>query len=446
MSAEAPGAGATPSDHRRLWRLAAPVILSGLTVPLQTAVDAAVVGHLGDAANLGGVALGGTIFVFLYWGLFCLRQGTTGLTAQAEGARNFGAAKLILARGLLVAIALGVLFVALGRPILWLGLEILGGSPEVQSAAGLYFLARLFAAPASLANFVILGWLLGRQRTRRSFLVQATVNLSNAGLAVLFVFGFRWGVVGVGAATAIADYLGFVLGLALAWPLLERGPLRRKELLDRAALRRFFRVNRDLFLRTAALIATLAYFTRTGARLGAIPLAANALLLNFHTFTSYGLDGLALATESIVGAAVGRGDRAAFRRAVRAGLVSALLVALAFSALFLLLGPAILRALTDIEPVREAALRLLPWAVATPLVSVWSFQFDGVFIGAIATRALRNTMVFALLVFFASAPILVPRFGNDGLWAAFMLFMAARGAAQAVVLPRIERGLAAGVG
>lgn len=410
-------------------------------MPLQTAVDAGVVGHLGEAADLGGVALGGTIFVFLYWGLVCLRQSTTGLTAQAEGARDFRAAKLILARGLLVAIGLGMLFLALGRPILWLGLGILGGGPEVQAAAGLYFLTRLYSAPASLANFVILGWLLGLQRTRRAFLVQATVNLGNAGLAVLFVFGFRWGVAGVGAATAIADYLGLALGLALALPLLRRNRLNRSELLDRHALRRFFRVNRDLFLRTAALVVTLAYFNRTGARLGTIALASNALLLNFHTFASFGLDGLALATESIVGAAVGRSDRMGFRSAVRTGLVSAVPVALAFSLLFLLLGPAILRALTNIEPVREAALRLLPWAIATPLVSVWSFQFDGVFIGATATRALRNTMAVAVLVFLLSAPLLVSRFGNDGLWGAFMLFMAARGAAQAAALPRIERGL-----
>lgn len=410
-------------------------------MPLQTAVDAAVVGHLGDAANLGGVALGGTVFVFLYWSLACLRQGTTGLTAQAEGARDPGAAKLILARGLLVAIVFGMVFLALGRPILWLALGILGGGPEVQAAAGSYFLARLASAPASLANFVILGWLLGRQRTRRSFLVQATVNLGNAGLAVLFVFGFHWGVGGVGAATAVADYLGLALGLVLARPLLDGAPLRRAELLDRAALRRFFAVNRDLFLRTAALVAAFGYFNRAGAALGAIPLAANALLLNFHTFASYGLDGLALATESIVGAAIGRGDRAGFRAAVRTALVSALAVALAFAVLFFLLGPAILAALTDIEPVRAAALGLLPWAVASPLVSVWSFQFDGVFIGATATRALRNTMAVALLVFLASAELLTPRFGNDGLWAALMLFMAARGAAQAAALPRIERGL-----
>lgn len=399
------------------------------------------VGHLGDAANLGGVALGGTVFVLLYWGLNCLRQGTTGLTAQAEGARDFGAAKLILARGLLVALVLGTIFLALGRPILWLALEILGGSPQVQAAAGLYFLARLASAPAALANFVILGWLLGRQRTRRSFLVQATVNLGNAALAVLFVFGFHWGVAGVGAATAVADYVGLALGLALAWPLLDEKPLRGANLLDRAALRRFFAINRDLFLRTAALVAAFVYFTRTGARLGAIPLAANTILLNFHTLASYGLDGLALATESIVGAAVGSGDRAAFRAAVRTALVSAALVALGFAILFLLLGPAILRALTNIEPVREAALSLLPWVVATPLISVWSFQFDGIFIGATATRALRNTMAIALLVFLASAELLAPRFGNAGLWTAFMLFMAARGAAQAVALPRIERGL-----
>lgn len=414
-------------------------------MPLQAAVDTAVMGHLGDPALLGGVALGGVIFTFLYWALAFLRMGTTGLSAQAEGAFDRAALALILARGLLTAAALGIALIVLRRGVLWLALGVLEGTPAVQQTAATYFLIRIWSAPAALANFVVLGSLLGRQRVRRGLLVQATINGTNAVLAVVFVLGFGWGVSGVASATATADYLGLALGLLLVRPLARgtRPLLGLSALVDRAALGRLVAVNRDLFLRTLCLVSAYAYFTRAGARMGDVALAGNAILLNFHTLMSYGLDGLANATEAIVGAAVGTRDRARFRAAVRTSLVWGFASAAGFALVFLVLGPTLIAVLTDIPSVRAAAIRFLPWAIVSPLVSVWSFQLDGIFVGATATAALRNSMALALAVFLLAAQLLMPALGNHGLWAAFMAFMATRALALGSRLPRIGRRLGA---
>ncbi len=429
--------------HRRLWRLAPPIIVANLTVPLQAAVDTAVMGHLGDPALLGGVALGGVIFTFLYWALAFLRMGTTGLSAQAEGALDRAALALILARGLLTAATIGIALIVLRRGVLWLALGVLEGTPAVQRTAATYFLIRIWSAPAALADFVVLGWLLGRQRVRRGLLVQAIINGANAVLAVVFVLGFGWGVSGVASATATADYLGLALGLLLVRPLARgtRPLLSLSALIDRAALGRLLAVNRDLFLRTLCLVSAYAYFTRAGARMGDVALAANAILLNFHTLMSYGLDGLANATEAIIGAAIGARDRTQFRTAVRTSLAWAFASAAGFALIFLVLGPTLIAVLTDIPSVRATAIRFLPWAIVSPLVSVWSFQLDGIFVGATATAALRNSMALALAVFLLAAQLLMPTLGNDGLWAAFMAFMATRAVALGSRLPGIGRRL-----
>lgn len=423
--------------HHRLLAIALPLILSNLTTPLLAAVDTAVVGHLGAAHLLGGVSLGGLVFSFLYWGFSFLRLATGGLTAQASGAGNRQALADVAARGLMLAALLGLVIILLHDPLTRGMLALLGGSDAVRETALLYVSTRIWAAPAALCNLVVLGWLVGQQRARRALLLQVLINGSNAALAILFVFGFGWGVAGCAAATGLAEAMGAAAGLATVARLLDRRP-DAKRVFDPAALKRLVLVNRDIFLRTACLLFAMGWFAHAGAASGDLILAANALLMTFQTIVSYGLDGFADASESLVGRAIGARDGDALRRTIRVSFLWAGATAAGFSALYALAGPAILRGLTDQADVREMALRYLPWAVLSPLLSVWSYQLDGIFVGATRVRELRDSMVLALVAFLGAAWLLVPRFGNDGLWAALMILMLARAATLGIMLPRIR--------
>jgi multidrug resistance protein, MATE family len=271
-------------------------------------------------------------------------------------------------------------------------------------------------------------------------LLQVFINLVNMALALGFVFGLGWGVGGIGAATAGADWAGLLLGLVLLWRLRTQGlpPIRWRHVLERRALLHLLVVNGDIFIRTLCLVASFGWFAHCGAALGDEVLAANALLLNFQTFMAFGLDGFAHAAEALVGAAIGARDAAALRRSINLSLVWAFGCAAVFSAAYLLLGNAIIALLTNQAAIREAAARYLPWAVLSPLISVWGFQLDGVYIGATRTRALRDSMAVAAVGFLAATWLLEPRFGNNGLWASLMILMVLRGATLGSWLGRIR--------
>jgi len=432
-------AGAHPGWHRRIVALAVPIVLANLSVPLLSAVDTAVAGHLPDQADLGGVALGGLIFSAMIWGLSFLRMATTGLVAQALGAGDRAEMRLVQRRALVLAALLGLIILLFQGPLLGGALSLLGGSAEVGAAARAYCDARIWSAPAALANSVVLGYLLGTQRAKLGFGLQLVLNAVNMALAIGLVYGFGLGVAGIGAATALADGCGLLLGLAVLWRLRPRGlpPLKFAALWERAPLIRLFAINRDIFLRTACLLGVTGLFARLGADLGDTVLAGNAVLLNFQTFTSYGLDGFAYAAEALVGVAVGARDRASFRAASRISMVWAGIGALVFSLVYALAGPALIDGLTSQQAVRDQASAYLPWAILLPLVSVWGFQFDGIFIGATRARELRNGMIASLVVFLIAVRLLMPPFGNQGLWGAFTLYMAARGLCLAWFYPRI---------
>jgi len=427
--------------HRRVLALALPIIAANLTQPLLSVVDTAIAGHLPGPSFLGGVALGGLFFNLVFWGFGFLRMATTGLIAQAHGAGDRETLRATLVRALLLAVAIGAALVAAQGPLIATALALLGGSAEVSAAAHLYCTIRIWAAPMALANYVVLGTLLGRQRATAALLIQAFINLVNMVAAATLVFGFGWGVAGLGAATALADTAGFALGAAILYRSRSRGlvPLAWAALFERAAVARLVLVNRDIFVRTLCLLACFAWFAHEGARRGDAILAANALLLNLQTFMAYVLDGFAQAAEALVGAAIGAGDRAAYRSAVRVSTLWAIAGAACFSSVYAVAGSAIVAALTDQAPIRAAALVYLPWAAASPLVSVWSFQLDGIFIGATRTRELRDTMALAMACFLAAAVALQPVLGNHGLWAALMVLMIARGLTLGLLLPRIGR-------
>ncbi|APA86846.1 MATE family efflux transporter [Paraburkholderia sprentiae WSM5005] len=445
-AAGTPSAPALPGRwHRRVLGLAFPIVLANLTQPILGAVDTAVAGHLDGASYLGGVALGGLFFNFVFWGFGFLRMGTTGLVAQAHGAGHRDELRNTVVRALLMAAAIGALVLLVQQPLIGYALRAIGGSDAVQRHAQVYCHARIWAAPLALGNYVVLGWLLGTQRVRLALLSQVFINSVNIVAVLLYVYAFHWGVAGIGAATATADALGFVLGLALLWHGRPRGlpPLNRAALFDAAALKRLVVLNRDIFVRTLCLLSSFGWFAHLGARQGDATLAANALLLNFQTFMAYGLDGFAHAAEALVGAAIGARDRHAFAQAVKVTALWSVLGATGFSLVYWSAGAWIIERLTDQLAVRAAAEAYLPWAALSPVISVWGFLLDGVFIGATRTRELMMAMVMSLGVFVAASSALLALHGNHGLWIALLIFMAARGVTLARYLPGLSRGIAA---
>jgi multidrug resistance protein, MATE family len=423
--------------YRRVFLLAIPLILSNLTQPLLSTVDTILSGHLPGPAALGGVALGGIFFNAIFWTFGFLRMATTGLVAQSHGAGDHDEIQNHFGRALVSAVLIGLLILLVQKPLISVALDLLGATPEVRQNALIYCSIRIWSAPASLANYTILGYLLGRQRARSALVLQIAINLVNVAVALFLVLGRHWGVAGIATATLSAEWTGCLLGLAMLaangvrlgrWSTLIHGP----------SLRHLFALNRDILLRTLSLVAAYAWFARSGARAGDAILAANAVLLNFHWIASYGLDGFANAAEALVGEAIGAGRRADYRAVLRAASVSAFIVAALTSATYLLLGHQIIAIFTNQSSIRELAAQFLPWIVLMPIVSVWSFLFDGIFIGATRAPELRNSMMISFAGFLALDLVLGRYFGNHGLWCAMLGFMLLRAVTLALRLPSLE--------
>lgn len=429
--------------HSRMWRLAAPIIISNISVPMLGAVDTAVVGHLPDARYLGGVAVGALVFTFIYWGFGFLRMGTGGLTAQAFGAEDADEVRACLARAAVIGIPVAVILIILQAPIAWVAFTIVEATPEVEALAREYFFTRIWGAPATLMNFALLGWFIGVQNTKAALWHQLTLNGVNIVLDLVFVIGFGWGVAGVAAATAIADVAAVAFGLWLALPLLRRlgGAFMRAKILEAEKIRRTVALNVDIFIRTICLVSAFAYFTAQGAAFGNVVLAANAVLLNLQTFMAHALDGFAHAAEALGGRAIGARDRQAFRDAVRAAMLWGLIVAIAFTLVYVLAGVAIVELLTGIQDVRAAAREYIVWSVVMPLVAVFPFVLDGVFLGATRGRTMRNAMIVSLVIYVVACLTFVPMWGNHGLWGALLIFMGARGVTLGVRYPALERSV-----
>ncbi len=430
--------------NRRVLKLAGPIILSNLSVPLLSAVDTAVMGHLPDAAYLGAVAIGALIFNFFYWGFGFLRMGTTGFAAQAYGAGHAEELSATLLRPLLLGAGLGLAIVALQTPLATLALHLLDPGAQVAELARLYIDIRIWGAPATLMTYALLGWLLGIQRAGAVLLLQLVLNGGNIALTLFLVLGLGWRIEGAAVGTLVAEYAALAVGLWMARNAFRRlsAQVDWGRIRDRARLAALFRVNADIFVRTACLQIAFGLFARTGAQFGETTLAANAILLQFQAFLAYGLDGFAHAVEVLAGGAVGARSRRAFRSAVLASTFWAAACAGAATLVFLLAGPQLVALFTDLPEVRAAALAVLPWVVASPLVSIWSYQLDGIFIGATRTGAMRNAMILSLIGFVIAERLLVPLYGNDGLWAAFLVFMAMRALTLGAFYPALERSVA----
>ena len=424
--------------NRDVWRLAAPMILSNISVPLLGMVDTGVTGHLEDPSYLGAVAIGSTIFSFLFMGVNFLRMGTTGITAQRFGADDYEGLRVALGQAVIVALSIALGFLVLQQPIGHFSMLLLGPDAAIQTHAEEYFSIRIWSAPAILTNLVLIGWFIGLQNVRAPLFIVLATNIINICLDLFFVVVLGMTIDGVAAASVIAEYSGVMLGITLALRELKkhqgRWPLHKLTAIREYAT--FFSINANLFLRTMALVFTFSFITAQGARLGGLLLAANAVLLNLQTLLAFALDGFAHAAEALVGKAIGQKSRAAVEQAVTISLRWSLYVAAGFSAFFAIFGTGMINLLTDLDDVREIASRYLPWLIASPLVSVWSYLYDGVFVGATRARDMRNIMLASTLLVFLPSWYLLQPLGNHGLWLAFVLFMASRGIGMHVAYRR----------
>jgi MATE family multidrug resistance protein len=358
-----------------------------------------------------------------------LRMGTTGITAQRFGAHDNDGLRVSLGQALIVSLLIALTLIALHVPIGQFALSLIGAEADVETYASQYFSIRIWSAPGTLANFVLIGWFLGLQNARVPLLIFLTINLTNIVLDLFFVLQLGMKVDGVALASVIAEYAGVVVGLLFAARALrERSghwPIAR--LFNVRAYAAFFAVNANLFVRTMALIFTFAFVTAQGARLGGLVLAANAVLMNLQYLTAFALDGFAHAAEALVGKAVGQKRRDVLERSVQLALKWSLFFAVAFFVFYILIGPLLIRVLTNLPDVRATAMQFLPWLVISPLISVWSFLYDGVFVGATRSKEMRDIMLVSTFAVFLPAWFLLQDYGNHGLWLAFTIFMASRG-------------------
>lgn len=421
-----------------MWRIAAPMILSNVSVPLLGMVDTGVTGHLENAVYLGAVAIGATIFTFIYIGMNFLRMGTTGIAAQKFGAGDNAGLRASLGQAVIVSQVIALALLALQGPLATLALTLIGGSAETQTYAHEYFSIRIWSAPGTLANYVLIGWFIGIQNARVPLLIFLTINLVNIALDLLFVVALGMTIDGVALASVIAEYSGLVVGVVFVVRALRTrsGKWPFDRLSNISAYKAFFAVNANLFVRTMALMFTVGFVTAQSARLGGQVLAANAVLMNFQHLTAFGLDGIAHAAEALVGRAVGEKRRDALEHTVNLTLRWSVIFAMGFTLVYLIAGEFIISLLTNIDEVRTTAVRYLPWMIASPLISVWCYLYDGVFVGATRARDMRNIMVFSTITIFLPVWYLLQPLGNDGLWLAFLTFMASRGIGMHIAYKR----------
>ncbi len=432
-----------PITHKRVLKIAVPIVLSNATVPILGAVDTGVVGQMGAAAPIGAVGMGAVILSAIYWIFGFLRMGTTGLAAQARGAGESAEMRALLIRGLMLGGAAGLVFilaqVAIFSGAFWLS----PASPEVETLARSYLEIRIWGAPATIALYAITGWLIAVERTRGVFLLQIWMNGLNIVLDLLFVLGLGWGVEGVAIATLIAEWTGLALGLWLCrdgfagqiwrdWP----------RIFDPTRLRRMVQVNGDIMIRSVLLTGSFTTFLFVGSDLGDVNLAANQVLLQFLEITAFALDGFAFSAEALVGGAVGARDRYQVRRASVMASQWGVGGAVLLSAVFFFAGPALIDLMSTSPDVREAGRTFLFWAALAPIIGVASWMFDGIYIGATWTRDMRNAMLQSVAIYVVALFILVPAFGNHGLWAALMVLNLARGVTMGWRYPKLEAQVA----
>ncbi|MBX4889054.1 MATE family efflux transporter [Rhizobium bangladeshense] len=427
--------------HRLVLSLAIPMTLGFLTTPMLGLTNTAVVGHMGDAEALAGLAIGAMLFDLILGSFNFLRASTTGLTAQAYGRRDPHEQQAVFSRAMISALACGLALLCLSPLLKVAGLKLMGAEGAIAEATGTYFSIRILAAPAALANYAILGFVLGRGQGTAGLLLQGLINGINILLSIYLGLSLGWGVAGVAWGTMAGETAGALAGLFIvltgfakaerpAWP----------EVFSRHRLAELFALNRDILIRTFVLIGAFTIMTRIGTSFGAVTLAANAVLMNFFLLSGYYLDGLANAAEQITGRAVGARYRPAFDRGLKLTTFWSFGLAAIISAFFFLAGPWLISVLTTSPEVREAAETYLPWAAVTGLTGALAFLMDGVFIGATWSADMRNRMLMSFAGYLLMLAIFVPLFGNHGLWLGMNAFLLFRGFFLAMLVrPRADQ-------
>lgn len=431
--------------HSAIVRLAIPIILANMAAPLLGLVDTAVIGHTGNASDLGAIALGSLVFNFVYWAFGFLRMGTTGFIAQAAGADNYPEVRAAFGRALLLGGAIGLLLIVTQYPLIHSALWLLDGSEIVEAQVKTYWDIRIWAAPATLASYAIMGSLIGLGKTRQLLWLQLFLNFTNLVLDILFVVGFDWGVRGIALGTLIAEWSSALIGLVLVFKNLyikDEKFWQWPQLLNRIAIAKTLGTNADIMWRTLFLLGGFAFFANQGARFGDNTLAANHILLQFISFSAFFLDGFAFALESLVGKAKGACNRDVFDRVIRISTQIAACTAVLLMSIIIIGGTIAIAGLTSVDAIREEATKFLPYAAIYVMVSFAAFQLDGIFIGATRSRAMRNASFYALAIFLASSWILMPLLGNHGLWIAFVIYVITRAITLGIYLPELRRSIA----
>ena len=429
----------TGLSHKRVLGVAIPIVLANATIPILGAVDTAVVGQLGLAAPIGAVGIGAIIITAIYWLFGFLRMGTTGLTAQAIGSGDKPETSALLVRGIIIGLVAGLVLIIAQVPIFLGALQLSPASMEVESLAQKYLQIRVYSAPAAIALFGITGWLIAKEKTREVLLLQLVLNGINITLDLVFVLKLGWGVEGVAIATLIAEWSGLIFGLWLAREGFNNGYWKNWiQIFDRVRLIQMAKVNSDIMIRSILLEIGFVSFLFLGSSFDDATLAANQVLIQFLNITAYALDGFAFAAEALVGQALGAKNRPLFRRAVimtsQWGLGSVILMALAF----FVFGNSIINVMTTAEDVRVVSYEYLPWMVAAPLAGVAAWMLDGIFIGATRTADMRNMMFISFCIYLIALALLLPSYGNHGLWASLIIFSIARGVTLGFKYPALR--------
>jgi multidrug resistance protein, MATE family len=429
--------------HKRVLAIALPIVVSNATVPILGAVDTGVIGQMGGAAPIGGVGIGAIILTSIYWIFGFLRMGTVGLVSQALGQNDRDEMDALLSRVLMIGLASGFLLILFQIPIFALAFMVSPASNEVESLARDYMVIRVFSAPAMISLYGLTGWLIAQERTRGVLVIQLWMNGLNIGLNFLFVLEFGWGIQGVASASLIAEWTGFALAVWLcrdgfrsgAWKVWGR-------VFEKTRLVRMALVSSDILVRSVLLQAAFVSFLFLGGDLGDVPLAANQILLQFIYITSYALDGFAFAAETLVGQAMGAKNRARLRRAAYLTSLWGGIIVVCLAAFFWFGGQALVDLMATSEDVRAEATKYLPWMIAAPVLGAAAWMLDGIFIGATRSADMRNMMAVSFVVYLACLAILLPSFGNHGLWASLILFFVARGITLGLRYPALERAMA----